>query len=34
MRSLKVVASGFQMHLAKPVNPTELVVAIGSLIGR
>src|SRR5262249_10286838 len=28
------VASGFQMHPAKPVNPTELVVAIGSLIGR
>jgi PAS domain S-box-containing protein len=28
------VASGFQMHLAKPVNPTELVIAIGLLIGR
>jgi PAS domain S-box-containing protein len=28
------VASGFQMHLAKPVNPTELVIAIGQLIGR
>jgi signal transduction histidine kinase/ActR/RegA family two-component response regulator len=31
---ISAVASGFQMHLAKPVNPTELVVAIGSLIGR
>jgi CheY-like chemotaxis protein len=31
---ISAVASGFQMHLAKPVNPTELVVAIGVLIGR
>jgi PAS domain S-box-containing protein len=31
---ISAVASGFQMHLAKPVNPTELVAAIGSLIGR
>jgi CheY-like chemotaxis protein len=31
---ISAVASGFQMHLAKPVNPSELVVAIGSLIGR
>jgi CheY-like chemotaxis protein len=31
---ISAVASGFQMHLAKPVNPTELVVAIGMLIGR
>jgi PAS domain S-box-containing protein len=28
------VASGFQMHLAKPVNPTELVIAIGLLLSR
>jgi PAS domain S-box-containing protein len=28
------VASGFQMHLAKPVNPAELVVAIAMLLGR
>jgi CheY-like chemotaxis protein len=28
------VASGFQMHLAKPVNPAELVIAVGLLIGR
>jgi CheY-like chemotaxis protein len=31
---ISAVASGFQMHLAKPVNPTELVIAIGDLIGR
>jgi CheY-like chemotaxis protein len=31
---ISAVASGFQMHLAKPVNPTELVIAIGTLIGR
>jgi CheY-like chemotaxis protein len=31
---ISAVASGFQMHLAKPVNPSELVAAIGSLIGR
>ena len=31
---ISAVASGFQMHLAKPVNPTELVIAIGMLIGR
>jgi CheY-like chemotaxis protein len=31
---ISAVASGFQMHLAKPVNPSELVVAIATLIGR
>jgi CheY-like chemotaxis protein len=31
---ISAVASGFQRHLAKPVNPTELVVAVGLLIGR
>jgi CheY-like chemotaxis protein len=31
---ISAVASGFQMHLAKPVNPTELVIAIAMLIGR
>jgi len=31
---ISAVASGFQMHLAKPVNPAELVVAIALLIGR
>jgi PAS domain S-box-containing protein len=28
------LASGFQMHIAKPVNPTELVIATAALIGR
>jgi PAS domain S-box-containing protein len=28
------LASGFQMHIAKPVNPTELVIAVAALIGR
>jgi CheY-like chemotaxis protein len=28
------LASGFQMHLAKPVNPSELVMALASLAGR
>ena len=31
---ISAVASGFQMHLAKPVNPTELVMAIALLLGR
>ena len=29
-----VLASGFQMHLAKPVNPGELVTAVATLTGR
>jgi CheY-like chemotaxis protein len=28
------LASGFQMHLAKPVNAAELVVAVAALVGR
>ena len=31
---LAALASGFQMHLAKPVNPAELVAAIAALVGR
>ena len=31
---LAALASGFQMHLAKPVNPGELVTVIASLVGR
>ena len=31
---LSALASGFQMHIAKPVNPSELVTAIASLLGR
>jgi CheY-like chemotaxis protein len=31
---LAALASGFQMHLAKPVNPSELVTVIASLVGR
>jgi len=30
---LKALASGFQLHLAKPVNPSELVAAVASLVG-
>jgi CheY-like chemotaxis protein len=30
----RVLASGFQMHLAKPVDPTELLSALGALAGR
>ena len=29
-----VMASGFQMHIPKPVHPTDLIIAVGSLIGR
>ena len=28
------LASGFQMHLVKPIDPLELVVAVASLRGR
>ena len=28
------LASGFQMHIAKPVNPAELVIAVAALLGR
>ena len=28
------LTSGYQIHLAKPVNPTELVIAIAALVGR
>jgi PAS domain S-box-containing protein len=28
------LANGFQMHIAKPVNPTELVITIAALLGR
>ena len=28
------LASGFQMHIAKPVNPAELVTAVAALLGR
>lgn len=28
------LASGFQMHVAKPVNPAELVTAVAALLGR
>jgi signal transduction histidine kinase/ActR/RegA family two-component response regulator len=31
---ITALASGFQMHLPKPVNPHELVVAVASLAGR
>jgi PAS domain S-box-containing protein len=28
------LASGFQLHIAKPVNPSELVTAVATLLGR
>jgi CheY-like chemotaxis protein len=28
------LASGFQEYIAKPVNPTDLVIAVAALIGR
>jgi two-component system, chemotaxis family, sensor kinase Cph1 len=31
---LSALASGFQVHIAKPVNPTELVLAVAALLGR
>jgi len=31
---MKTLQSGFQMHLAKPVDPSELIVAVASLAKR
>jgi PAS domain S-box-containing protein len=31
---LRALQAGFQMHIAKPVEPTELVVVINTLLGR
>jgi len=31
---LMALASGFQMHIAKPVSPRELVTAVATLLGR
>jgi signal transduction histidine kinase len=31
---VQALAAGFQMHVAKPVDPTELVAAVASLAGR
>ena len=31
---MKALQSGFQMHLAKPINPAELVIAVASLARR
>jgi CheY-like chemotaxis protein len=31
---MKTLQSGFQMHLAKPVDPAELIVAVASLARR
>jgi CheY-like chemotaxis protein len=28
------MAAGFQMHLAKPVDPSELAIAVARLAGR
>jgi PAS domain S-box-containing protein len=31
---IRVLGAGFNLHLAKPVNPAELVLAVRSLVGR
>jgi CheY-like chemotaxis protein len=31
---VRVLAAGFNLHLAKPADPTELVLAVASLGGR
>jgi len=31
---IRVLAAGFSLHLAKPVNPAELVLCVASLVGR
>ena len=31
---VRVLAAGFNLHMAKPADPTELVLAIASLVGR
>ena len=31
---MKVLQSGFQMHLAKPVDPAELLIAVAALAKR
>ena len=31
---MKALQSGFQMHLAKPIDPAELVIAVASLARR
>lgn len=31
---IRVLGAGFNLHLAKPVNPAELVMAVRSLVGR
>ena len=31
---VRILAAGFNMHLAKPADPTELVLAVANLTGR
>jgi CheY-like chemotaxis protein len=31
---MRVLAGGFNLHLAKPADPAELVLAVASLAGR
>jgi CheY-like chemotaxis protein len=31
---VRALAAGFNLHLGKPVNPAELVLAVASLLGR
>jgi CheY-like chemotaxis protein len=30
----RILAEGFQLHMAKPVDPAELIAAVGQLVGR
>ena len=30
----KALAAGFQMHLTKPIQPSELIVAVANIMGR
>jgi DNA-binding response OmpR family regulator len=31
---MRAIIAGYQMHLAKPIEPRELLVTVGSLAGR
>jgi DNA-binding response OmpR family regulator len=31
---MRILTAGFNLHLVKPIDPAELVIAVGSLAGR
>jgi CheY-like chemotaxis protein len=31
---VRVLSAGFQMHVAKPIDPDDLIAAVASLTGR